>query len=201
MNRRAFTLMELLIVIGIIAVLAALLFPVFAQVRKRSQATVCVSNLSQVGKAIGLYASDYDDRLPYAPSCQTAKALASSASVYGDPTDKAAKNLPDIRAVLKPYGVVLALFHCPLDRISAALADAGGHKPTYFEDEGSSYSYDDEDALKDAKTLSGFAHPAQKLLSWDIDDRFHDGNRNTLFADLHVKIVTPSQQPDVVEEQ
>ncbi|MCW3051169.1 MAG: hypothetical protein JWN14_339, partial [Chthonomonadales bacterium] len=168
---------------------------------RHSQGSVCVSNLSQVGKAIGLYASDYDDHLPFAPSCTTAKQLAIGKSVYGDPIDKIAKNLPDIRTALHPYGVVPLLFRCPLDRISEVIASEGGHRPTFFEEEGSSYSYDDQDALVKSVTFSGFEHPSQKMLSWDIYDGFHDGNRNTLFADLHVKIVTPSQQVKAVEEQ
>lgn len=62
----AFTLVELLTVIGIIAVLAAILFPVFATVRAKARQSVCVSNLKQIGSAIQMYAQDYDGLLPYA---------------------------------------------------------------------------------------------------------------------------------------
>jgi prepilin-type N-terminal cleavage/methylation domain-containing protein/prepilin-type processing-associated H-X9-DG protein len=60
-GRRAFTLLELLVVIAIIALLAALLFPVFAQAREKGRQAVCTSNMRQMGMAMMLYASDYDD--------------------------------------------------------------------------------------------------------------------------------------------
>jgi prepilin-type N-terminal cleavage/methylation domain-containing protein/prepilin-type processing-associated H-X9-DG protein len=60
-ERRAFTLIELLVIIAIIALLAALLFPVFAQAREKSRQAVCTSNMRQMGMALMLYASDYDD--------------------------------------------------------------------------------------------------------------------------------------------
>jgi prepilin-type N-terminal cleavage/methylation domain-containing protein len=62
--RRAFTLIELLVVIAIIAILAAILFPVFAQVKESGKKTVCLSNLKQIGFAFEMYLTDYDQRLP-----------------------------------------------------------------------------------------------------------------------------------------
>lgn len=65
-HRRGFTLIELLTVIGIIAVLAAILFPVFATVRGKARQTTCQSNLRQIGTALQMYAQDYDGLYPYA---------------------------------------------------------------------------------------------------------------------------------------
>jgi prepilin-type N-terminal cleavage/methylation domain-containing protein/prepilin-type processing-associated H-X9-DG protein len=62
MRRRGFTLIELLVVIAIIAILAAILFPVFARAREKARQTACVSNLKQIGLASLMYAQDYDER-------------------------------------------------------------------------------------------------------------------------------------------
>jgi prepilin-type N-terminal cleavage/methylation domain-containing protein/prepilin-type processing-associated H-X9-DG protein len=62
-NRRGFTLIELLVVIAIIAILAAILFPVFAQAREKARAISCVSNVKQIGTASLMYAEDYDETL------------------------------------------------------------------------------------------------------------------------------------------
>ncbi len=63
MLRRAFTLIELLVVIAIIAILAAILFPVFAQAKEAAKQTTCVSNTKQTALAALMYATDYDDVL------------------------------------------------------------------------------------------------------------------------------------------
>src|SRR5438094_5764889 len=63
-RRPAFTLIELLVVIAIIAILAASLFPVFAQAREKARMTTCLSNLKQIGTGMVMYAQDYDEILP-----------------------------------------------------------------------------------------------------------------------------------------
>ena len=66
MKSRAFTLIELLVVIAIIAILAAILFPVFAQAKAAAKRTACMSNMKQVGIGLYLYVQDADDALPMA---------------------------------------------------------------------------------------------------------------------------------------
>lgn len=63
-KRRGFTLIELLVVIAIIAILAAILFPVFAQAREKARQTSCLSNMKQVGTAVLMYSQDYDEMYP-----------------------------------------------------------------------------------------------------------------------------------------
>src|SRR5258706_2712968 len=71
MHRKAFTLIELLVVIAIIAILAAILFPVFAQARESARTISCASNVRQIDVAILMYVQDNDERFPlfyYSPS-------------------------------------------------------------------------------------------------------------------------------------
>lgn len=63
MRRRAFTLIELLVVIAIIAILAAILFPVFAKAREKARQSSCLSNLKQMATASLMYVQDYDEKL------------------------------------------------------------------------------------------------------------------------------------------
>ncbi len=65
-RRIGFTLIELLVVIAIIAILAAILFPVFARAREKARQITCASNLKQMGLAFFMYASDYDETFPMA---------------------------------------------------------------------------------------------------------------------------------------
>ncbi|MCD6361636.1 MAG: DUF1559 domain-containing protein [Armatimonadetes bacterium] len=64
MRRAGFTLIELLVVIAIIAILAAILFPVFAKAREKARQSTCTSNAKQLALGVLMYAQDYDERLP-----------------------------------------------------------------------------------------------------------------------------------------
>src|ERR1700722_8682071 len=63
-SKAAFTLIELLVVIAIIAILAAILFPVFAQAKAAAKKTSDLSNIKQMGTAVAMYENDYDDLNP-----------------------------------------------------------------------------------------------------------------------------------------
>jgi prepilin-type N-terminal cleavage/methylation domain-containing protein/prepilin-type processing-associated H-X9-DG protein len=103
---RAFTLIELLVVIAIIAILAAILFPVFAQAREKARQASCFSNMKQLGIAVPMYAQDYDESLPmwhYARRSKpqpliwyhALKPYVKNRAVYLCPSDQKTQQLPD----------------------------------------------------------------------------------------------------------
>jgi prepilin-type N-terminal cleavage/methylation domain-containing protein/prepilin-type processing-associated H-X9-DG protein len=100
--RRAFTLIELLVVIAIIAILAAILFPVFAQAREKARQTSCASNLKQLGYALGMYVQDYDETFPnrrFEP--------------FGEAPDFADYDQNSWRSVIQPYVKNTQILQCP----------------------------------------------------------------------------------------
>ena len=103
MRRRAFTLIELLVVIAIIAILAAILFPVFAQARESARQTACLSNMKQLGTSLTLYQQDYDGRM--------------SQTEYADPNNLATAQTPHVHwsYIVQPYVKNLEIFVCPSD--------------------------------------------------------------------------------------
>jgi prepilin-type N-terminal cleavage/methylation domain-containing protein len=102
---RAFTLIELLVVIAIIAILAAILFPVFAQAKEAAKKTQCISNVRQIGISYLLYLGDNDERYPGTVSEREAPA--------GTPDTAAARAPYSIRVKLDPYIKSQNLFKCP----------------------------------------------------------------------------------------
>src|SRR5262245_44479280 len=94
-SQRGFTLIELLVVIAIIAILAAILFPVFAQAREKARATSCLSNTKQLGAGYMMYLQDYDEVFPPHVTERTAPA--------GTPDTAAARAPFSYKAKLEPY--------------------------------------------------------------------------------------------------
>jgi len=78
-SRKGFTLIELLVVITIIIILAAILFPVFARVRRAAKRTACLSNLREIGNAVRMYTNDWDECYPlvsgFGPALDPAQSL------------------------------------------------------------------------------------------------------------------------------
>jgi prepilin-type N-terminal cleavage/methylation domain-containing protein/prepilin-type processing-associated H-X9-DG protein len=101
-RRSGFTLIELLVVIAIIAILAAILFPVFAQAREKARQATCLSNLKQVGLALQMYAQDDDETLPPRND---------NVSDFGDP--KVYARIPNFLGSLLAYTKNRAIFACP----------------------------------------------------------------------------------------
>jgi prepilin-type N-terminal cleavage/methylation domain-containing protein len=102
-RRPAFTLVELLVVIGIIAILAAILFPVFAQARERARMTTCVSNMRQIGSGLMMYVQDYDETFPYCQFHGIDALLATHAYVWRNAIRPYLKNLDVLGCPSNPY--------------------------------------------------------------------------------------------------
>lgn len=142
MRRNAFTLIELLIVLSIVGILAALLFPVFATARAKARSASCASNLRQLGLAVHQYAQDYDDRLPEAVD-PADKIFAIDYWAYPE-FQAMIPSLPYIKDVLQPYTKQKELWHC-LGDTGYDLYDATGQimngRPTSYAAIGTSYFY------------------------------------------------------------
>lgn len=120
-KRRGFTLIELLVVIAIIALLAAILFPVFGRARSNARRSACQSNLKQIGLAVHQYSQDYDEFVvPFSTNWQGAS-VGSGADVY----------FPEL---LFPYIKNAQIFQCPEDPYMAA-------RRYFYNDAIQSYSY------------------------------------------------------------
>jgi prepilin-type N-terminal cleavage/methylation domain-containing protein/prepilin-type processing-associated H-X9-DG protein len=101
-QKSAFTLIELLVVIAIIAILAAILFPVFAQAREKARQTSCLSNLKQMGTGIMMYVQDYDETYPQA--------------YYYLNDNSSAGGYAQWSGLVQPYVKNYTLFVCPSDK-------------------------------------------------------------------------------------
>ncbi len=110
-KRHGFTLIELLVVIAIIAILAAILFPVFAQARSKARQATCLSNGKQVGLAISMYAQDYDETLP---GNEMPMAGLSQPLGWMQPFDPAVPLTYRVWArEIMPYARNMGVFRCP----------------------------------------------------------------------------------------
>ncbi|HEY3265970.1 MAG TPA: prepilin-type N-terminal cleavage/methylation domain-containing protein [Armatimonadota bacterium] len=133
-GRKGFTLIELLVVIAIIAILAAILFPVFAKARNRAKQTTCISNLKQLGTAISMYGGDNDSFL-YPEVCWGPRTL----------TDPTWTNAINVVRAYNPYIKTTAVFRCA--------ADGSNGEP-------SNYRYKIDDAWVTAPTVPAAASAA-----------------------------------------
>ena len=118
-QKTGFTLIEILVVIAIIAILAAILFPVFARARENARRTACLSNLKQLGLGVQQYIQDYDSRYPYIPKgnlAETGRAPVGTGDFADAYQDTPAANRWDAGPVvqrLQPYIKSEQLAFCP----------------------------------------------------------------------------------------
>lgn len=170
-SNRAFTLIELLTVIAIIACLVSLLLPSIAQVRQKADSLKCISNLQQIGASLLLYANDHGQRMPIIEPWP-------SQPVYS-PADGAQTMIQ----ALGPYGVTTAVLQCPTDLRTA----------NYYAKEGSSYQWFPMANGQTTQSIKSVWMNNQNqtmtmsrlFLAFDYS-AVHGGKSNVLFGDGHV---------------
>jgi prepilin-type N-terminal cleavage/methylation domain-containing protein/prepilin-type processing-associated H-X9-DG protein len=194
-SRRGFTLIELLVVIAIIAILAAILFPVFARARENARRSSCQSNLKQIGLGIMQYTQDYDERLPMSETTWS--------------------TAPYWHEAIQPYIKSTQLFRCPSNTDNTDIivtsgarpipndymangrnegndvSEVGGRRPFFV---GGSVALAQIDSPATAITIYEYSgangwHGGTNVA--DINLTNHLGTSNFLFADGHVKALKP----------
>ncbi len=135
--RRAFTLIELLVVIAIIAILAAILFPVFAQAREKARGTNCLSNCKQLGLGLQMYLEDNDSAFPMMHEPYAAQVGDTVAELYGghagcgnEAQAEYAKKA-SYAAQIMPYVKSWKLFVCPSDSSVSTQFAVGSNFTSY----------------------------------------------------------------------
>lgn len=166
----AFTLVEMLVVVAIIAILAALMLPVMARAKESARATACLSNLHQIGIALQIYVQENNNKLPVMRDAPT------------DPAAAATNTFPMINKVLLVQLGNTNVLRCPSDY------------QNYFETTGSSYAWNSLLNGEDADHLVVFGinfNPHEIPVVFDKED-FHKARGpnkavNYLYADGHIK--------------
>jgi len=197
--KRAFTLIEILVVLAIIALLAAIIFPVLASARGKARSAACQSNLKQLGAAMAMYIGD-NERYPYAVD-----PVDKYSDIWKDKEDAqgiALGDLPLITSAMEPYVKSPAVWKCPSDYGFDVLDDTNFRlnneetKPSCFAKYGTSYFYRTQLAFRNLSD-DFLQNPAQTNVLFDGDGAWHgtgvlnwsERRYNVLFADSHVKNV------------
>ncbi len=172
MKRFAFTLVEILVVVLIIATLAAITFPALAAAKTKAKDATCLANLRQLGVALSSYAANHDDLLP------------TESSTPLNP------RIPHpILTSLKAYGLQSELLRCPRDYFLDLDTSVVHFENNYFQRCGSSYEIN---LVLGKYSMSGVPNPSGSLLASDFFS-FHSAPTQTvqwfqvLFFDGHVK--------------
>ncbi|MFW6437442.1 MAG: DUF1559 domain-containing protein [Armatimonadota bacterium] len=160
-RRKGFTLIELLVVIAIIAILAAILFPVFARAREKARQSSCLSNIKQITLGVLMYTQDYDETLPRARFWYTGSG---SPYLY-------------TRAI-QPYVNNEQIFICPSDP-NGVYVEGWGSSPSRTD---MSYGYNWDNQNSNAK-LAAAESPAQTMLIADAHGYMFDPSKTDLVTE------------------
>ncbi|MGV3617518.1 MAG: prepilin-type N-terminal cleavage/methylation domain-containing protein [Fimbriimonas sp.] len=209
-RREAFTLIELLVVIAIIAILAGILFPVFARAKSAAKKTVCVSNLKQIGASVAMYMGDHDGVFPHA--LDASDKYAPQIWAPHPEFQERIPHMPMLHEALQPYLKSRELFRCPGDTgtrvLDSHFPQAFVTSPSMYAVYGSSYFFRTEIAFR-FFTDSSFNLPAEVNVLFDGAGHWHGDGRaleqgddgstyyrlmrgyryNVLYGDFHAKSV------------
>jgi prepilin-type N-terminal cleavage/methylation domain-containing protein/prepilin-type processing-associated H-X9-DG protein len=185
-RKPAFTLIELLVVIAIIAILAAILFPVFAQAREKARQATCISNLKQMGGAFAMYVQDYDNTFPLV--AYWVGAVGKPPLVYWD--DAIQPYAKNVTFMLCPsWSMDLAGYGTIVNKTSYAIDSDNYGYPPLVPREAQVTRPVDTILVFEPKTGGPWGAACRKNSAkdgWTPYDR-HNEQTNLLFFDYHVK--------------
>ena len=173
--RRGFTLIELLVVIAIIAILAAILFPVFAKAREKARQTSCLSNGKQIGLAILQYTQDYDECLPFGYSDYWIAGAQSTAHIFSSMSSTTNPS------PIMPYVKNVQVARCP--SLAASTYGYGwsyNHMP---------YRTGTGTTVYAATSIGAYNYPSEVMMFCDSTDGA--GARQFVYCPLHFATTDP----------
>lgn len=160
-HTNAYTLVELVVVVGIFLLLVALLGPVFGEAKRNGKSVACLTHSRQVGLSILLYTQDFDEYLPWAASENSKWQIAHFGSLYNDATDALIPVAPALSDLLKARGLPSAAMLCPLEPgPNPGLPPAGTYgTSTYYQDQVAlkGFSLENSDSPSGAYLIGDYA--------------------------------------------